>query len=126
MSVSTTPAPAIALLLVTSFEPIRGMRVAYGIVVILFLIAAATRLKLKETVRNVEKPNLKEALISYPEALQEGIKSLEKRLFIHVLSFLRIGYIQILFHSDRTVYSHLCFLCNADWRRSGSKLAFKC
>ena len=51
-----------------------GMRVAYGIVVILFLIAAATRLKLKETVRNVEKPNLKEALISYPKALQEGIK----------------------------------------------------
>lgn len=73
MSVSTTPAPVIALLLVTSFGPIRGMRVAYGIVMILFLIAAATRLKLKETVRNVEKPSLKEALISYPEALREGI-----------------------------------------------------
>jgi len=73
MSVSTTPAPAVALLLITSFGPIRGMRVAYGIVMILFLIAAVTRLKLKETVRNVEKPSLKEALISYPEALLEGI-----------------------------------------------------
>jgi len=73
MSVSTTPAPAIALLLVTSFGPIWGMRVAYGIVMILFLIAAATRLKLKETVRNVEKPSLKEALFSYPESLREGI-----------------------------------------------------
>jgi len=73
MSVSTTPAPAIALLLVTSFGPIWGMRVAYGIVMILFLIAAVTRLKLKETVRNVEKPSLKEALFSYPESLREGI-----------------------------------------------------
>jgi len=73
MSVSTTPAPAIALLLVTSFGPIQGMRVAYGIVMILFLIAAATRLKLKETIRNVEKPSLKDALFSYPESLREGI-----------------------------------------------------
>jgi len=73
MSVSTTPAPAVALLLITSFGPIRGMRIAYGIVMVLFLIAAAIRLKLKETVENVRRPSLREALSSYPEALREGI-----------------------------------------------------
>jgi len=75
MSVSTTPAPAVALLLITSFGPIGGMRIAYGIVMILFLAAAAIRLKLKETVENVRRPSLKEALVSYPEALREGINA---------------------------------------------------
>jgi len=73
MSVSTTPAPAVALLLITTFGSIRGMRVAYGIVVVLFLVAAATRLKLKETVKTAKMLGLKEALLSYPEALREGI-----------------------------------------------------
>ena len=73
MSVSTTPAPVAALLLVTTFGPIHGMRIAYGIVMILFLSAAIIRLKLKETIKNAGMPSLREVLISYPEALREGI-----------------------------------------------------
>ena len=69
------------------------MRIAYGIVMVLFLIAAAIRLKLKETVENVRRPSLREALSSYPEALREGISVWRKVpssmffLFISALVF---------------------------------------
>jgi MFS family permease len=73
MSVSTTPGPAIALLLVAVYGSIMGMRVAYTIVIILYLAAATVRLKLKESMKNPEKIDLTEALRSYPKALKEGI-----------------------------------------------------
>ncbi|MCD6470468.1 MFS transporter [Candidatus Bathyarchaeota archaeon] len=73
MSVSTTPAPIIALLLISSFGPIGGMRVAYGIVTIFYLIAAVIRLRLKETVKHAAKLNLKEAFLSFPKSLREGV-----------------------------------------------------
>jgi MFS family permease len=73
MSVSTTPAPAVALLLVATYGSEMGMRIAYTIVTILFLAAATVRLKLKKSMKNAEKLNLKEALHSYPKALKEGI-----------------------------------------------------
>lgn len=72
-SVATTPAPVLALLLVTIYGSIMGMRIAYTIVTILFLVAAIVRLRLKESMKNTEKLNLKEALHSYPKALEEGI-----------------------------------------------------
>jgi MFS family permease len=73
MSVATTPGPVIALLLVTAYGSIMGMRIAYTIVIILYLAAATVRLKLKESIRNPEKIGLSEALRSYPKALKEGI-----------------------------------------------------
>jgi MFS family permease len=73
MSVSTTPAPAVALALVATFGSMTGMRIAYVIVTIFYLAAAMVRLKLKESLENAEKLNLKEALHSYPTALREGI-----------------------------------------------------
>ncbi|MDI6847056.1 MAG: MFS transporter [Candidatus Bathyarchaeia archaeon] len=73
MSVATTPAPAVALLLVASHGSEMGMRIAYTIVTIFFLAAAIVRLKLKESMKTVEKLNFKEALHSYPKALEEGI-----------------------------------------------------
>jgi len=72
-SVATTPAPVLALLLVTTYGSIMGMRIAYTIVTILFLAAATVRLKLKESMKNTEKLNLKETLHSFPKALKEGI-----------------------------------------------------
>jgi len=71
-SVSTTPAPVAALFLVATFGSELGMRIAYTIVVLLYLAAATVRLKLKETLKNVEKASFKEAVRSYPKALQEG------------------------------------------------------
>jgi len=73
MSVSTTPGPAVALLLVAAFGSKTGMRVAYTIVILLYFAAATVRLKLKESIRNPEKINMTEALRSYPKAIREGI-----------------------------------------------------
>ncbi|MGQ9538197.1 MAG: MFS transporter [Candidatus Bathycorpusculaceae bacterium] len=73
MSVSTTPAPIAALLLVANFGSEWGMRIAYTIVVIFYLSAALVRLKLKESMKTVEKLSLKAALRSYPRALKDGI-----------------------------------------------------
>jgi len=73
MSVATTPAPVVALLLVSIYGSVMGMRIAYVIVTIFFLAAATVRLKLKESMKNAEKLNLKEALHSFPKALREGM-----------------------------------------------------
>jgi MFS family permease len=73
MSVATTPAPVVALLLVSTYGSVMGMRIAYVIVTIFFLAAATVRLMLKESMKNAEKLNLKETLSSYPKALKEGI-----------------------------------------------------
>jgi MFS family permease len=73
MSVSTTPGPVVALLLVTAYGSKMGMRIAYAIVVVLYLAAAMVRLKLKESIKNPQKINLTEAFRSYPKAIKEGI-----------------------------------------------------
>lgn len=73
MSVSTTPAPAIALLLVATYGSEMGMRIAYTIVTVFFFAAAVVRLKLKESLKSAERLNLKEVVRSYPRALKEGI-----------------------------------------------------
>lgn len=78
MSVSTTPAPVLALLLVSIYGSIAGMRIAYVIVITLFLIAATVRLKLKETMQSVEILNPRKVLSSYPKALREGISVWKK------------------------------------------------
>jgi len=73
MSVATTPAPAIALLLVATYGSEMGMRIAYIIVTVFFFAAAVVRLSLKESLENAEKLNLREALHSYTTALKEGV-----------------------------------------------------
>jgi len=74
-SASTTPSPAVAGLLRAQFGLIDGMRIAYGLVVGLFLIAAFFRLFfLKETVVSASKPSVKEIVQSYPTALKESVK----------------------------------------------------
>lgn len=73
MSVSTTPAPVVALFLVSNYGSETGMRIAYTIVTIFFIIAATVRLKLKESMQNAEKVNLKDVLRSYPQSLKQGI-----------------------------------------------------
>ena len=72
-SVSTTPSPAVAGVLRANYGLIMGMRIAYGIVVALFLIAAFFRLFfLKETVVTASRPSLNEIFQSYPVALKES------------------------------------------------------
>jgi MFS family permease len=73
-STSTTPGPLVAGLLYNQFGLVQGMRMAYGIVVALFLIAAFLRFRLKETFINTPKPSWKEFFHSYPTSLRESIK----------------------------------------------------
>ena len=90
-SASTTPSPAVAGLLRARFGLIDGMRIAYGIVVALFLIAAFFRLFfLKETVVSASKPHIKEIFLSYPAALRESFgvwKKVPKSMLYLFLSF---------------------------------------
>lgn len=74
MSVSTTPAPVAALFLVATYGSIMGMRIAYAVVIALFLVAAAVRLRLKESIQSKVKFHLKEVLSSYPQAVKEGVQ----------------------------------------------------
>jgi MFS family permease len=73
-SVATTPGPAVAALLYGIYGPINGMRISYGVVVVLFLIAAALRSGLKETIKNPQKISAKELLSTYPTSLRESFK----------------------------------------------------
>lgn len=90
-SVSTTPSPAVAALLFANFGLITGMRIAYGIVVALFLIAASFRLFfLKETVVTTSRPHLNEIFQSYPTALKESVsvwRKVPKSMLYLFLSF---------------------------------------
>ncbi len=90
-SVSTTPSPAVAAVLNANFGLMNGMRIAYGIVVVLFLIAAFFRyFFLKETVVTASKPKLHEIFQSYPTALRESFgvwKRVPKSLLYLFVSF---------------------------------------
>ena len=90
-SASTTPGPLVAGLLYSNFGLVQGMRIGYGVVVILFLVAATLRvLLLKETVMHAQKPRLAELLQSYPIAMKESFSvwaSLPKSMFYLFLSF---------------------------------------
>jgi MFS family permease len=90
-SASTTPSPAIAGVLRATFGLISGMRIAYGIVIVLFLTAAFFRLFfLKETVVNASKPRLVEIFHSYPTALKRSVgawREVPKSMLYLFLSF---------------------------------------
>lgn len=73
-NVSTTPAPIVAAYLCSTFGLMSGMRISYGLVVALFLVAAILRtLYLKETIRVFEKPSLADLWRSYPTAVRESL-----------------------------------------------------
>jgi len=90
-SASTTPSPAVAGLLRANFGLITGMRIAYVIVVVLFLVAAFFRFFfLKETVVTASRPRLNEIFQSYPTALKESFsvwKKVPKSMLYLFLSF---------------------------------------
>jgi MFS family permease len=90
-SVSTTPSPAVAGVLRAYFGLINGMRISYGIVVALFLVAAFFRFFfLKETVTGISKPRLNEIIHSYPTALKESFtvwRKVPKSMLYLLLAF---------------------------------------
>jgi MFS family permease len=66
-----TPGPIISGLLLLAFGLVVSMRIVYGIVMILFLIAAMWRLKLKETMKNAAPIKFRYFISSYPQAIRE-------------------------------------------------------
>jgi len=72
-SASTTPAPLIAGVLYTRMGLIPSVRLAYILVVFGFLMAAALRTRLKETVEDPARINPREMLGSYPSSLKESV-----------------------------------------------------
>ncbi len=68
-----TPGPVIGGLLIVTFGLIFGMRIVYVIMVVLFCIAALTRVRLKETIANAEPMRFRYFISSYPQAIKESI-----------------------------------------------------
>jgi MFS family permease len=66
-----TPGPIIGGLLLLVFGLITGMRIVYVFVMILFILAAVWRLRLKETVVNTEPIRFRYFISSYPQAFRE-------------------------------------------------------
>ena len=89
-SASTTPGPLVAGILRNQFGLMNGMRIGYGIVVALFLIAAFLRLtRLRETMTNGQKPSFSELFQSYPTAMKATFdvwKSVPRSMFYLFLS----------------------------------------
>jgi len=72
-NVATTPAPIVAGIIVTAFKRERGMRIAYGIVVLLYLAAAILRSRLTETIKTAERIRPRDLVASYPQAIRESV-----------------------------------------------------
>jgi MFS family permease len=121
--VATTPAPIFAGLLVTMFARANGMRIAYAIVVILFLIAATLRIKLKETVVQPGKIRFRDLLNSYPQALRESIgvwKTLPHSMFYLFFANLTLTFAVSLGWLYYAVYAiegsrSVLFISEFDW-----------
>lgn len=71
-SVTTTPGPVIAGILLWQFGLVPSMRIVYVIVTALFLSAALLRLRLKETMTGGDPIRIQEFLSSYPKAIRES------------------------------------------------------
>ncbi len=92
---ATTPAPFFAMLLYNRFGLVQGMRIAYGIVVAFWLIAALLRLRLEETIKNPRKPSLNELLRSVPVSMKESIgvwKRVPNSMFFLLLAFVSFNF----------------------------------
>ncbi len=121
--VATTPAPIFAGLLVTVFARENGMRIAYAIVFVFFLIAATLRTRLKETVDQPRKIRFRDLLNSYPQALRESIgvwKTLPHSMFYLFFANLTVTFAVSLGWLYYAVYAiegsrSVLFISEFDW-----------
>jgi MFS family permease len=74
VGVFSVVSPLIAGFLYINYGLVEGVRIAYWIVVIAFLLAAIIRLKLRETVDvNIKKLDLVDVMRRYPTAIRESV-----------------------------------------------------
>ena len=121
--VATTPAPIFAGLLVAVFTRANGMRIAYAIVVVFFLLAATLRVKLKETVAQPRNIRFRDLLSSYPQAFRESIgvwKTLPHSMFYLFFANLTMSLAFSLGYLYYAVYAiegsrSVLFISEFDW-----------
>jgi len=89
-----TPGPVIGGLVLLQFGLILGMRMVYFFVLVLYLIAAIWRLRLKETMTNSEPIRFRYFVSSYPQAFKECCINVWKTVPRSVLWLLSV---QIIF-----------------------------
>ena len=107
-SVSTTPGPAVAAYLNDHFGDIPGMRIGYGVVIALFLVAAALRSNLKETISDPPRISAREILKAYPASLKESFKVwkvVPTSTFYLFLAFLVGGFSFAMIQTYTVVYA---------------------
>ena len=107
-SVSTTPGPAIAAFFFLRYGSIDGMRISYGIVVALFLVAAMLRLNLKETIKDPPKISVRDVMKVYPDSMRESFKVwkiVPRSTFYLFLSFLLGGFSIAMIQSFTVIYA---------------------
>ncbi len=74
----SVPSPVIAGVLAVRFGLISGMRIAYLIVTMAFLIVAILRMRFKETLKNTVEGNpLSDAIRNFPKSITESAKALK-------------------------------------------------
>jgi MFS family permease len=94
ISASTTPGPFVARILYLQFGLVDGMRIGYGIVTALFLVAAFLRLRLTETMTDVRRPGAREILRSLPISMKESLrvwKNVPRSMFYLFLSLVTLN-----------------------------------
>ncbi len=107
-SVSTTPGPAVAAYLNSQFGDIPGMRISYGVVIALFLVAAALRSNLKETISDPPRISAREILKAYPTSLKESFRAwkvVPRSTFYLFLAFLVGGFSFAMIQTFTVVYA---------------------
>ncbi len=107
-SVSTTPGPAVAAYLNYQFGDIPGMRISYGVVIALFLVAAILRSNLKETISDPSRISAGEILKAYPASLKESFrvwKVVPRSTFYLFLALLVGGFSFAMIQTFTVVYA---------------------
>ena len=101
--------PIVAGFLYLRYGLVLGVRIAYSIVVVMFLIAAAVRSRLTETLKvNNGDPSLGGALREYPKAVKEGLcvwKKVPRSMFFMFLTNAASAFVFAIFGPYQVVYA---------------------
>jgi len=98
----SVPSPIIAGVLAVRFGLIPGMRIAYLIVTVAFLVAAILRIRFKETLKKTVEGNpLTEAIKNFPKSITESTKALKTES--HPMLFLFASF---------AIYHFAWFMCS--------------
>jgi len=98
----SVPSPIIAGVLAVKFGLIPGMRIAYLIVTVAFLVAAILRIRFKETLKKTVEGNpLTGAIKNFPKSITESVKALKTES--HPMLFLFASF---------AIYHFAWFMCS--------------